>query len=163
MTNPPPIAILVRRARVDRDPTSGSTPVNVIPRFCLNLGCRRTRANLRADLARQVRELGGSIASMTSAPITEIRIMADYFCWPLWRYEGDNVSPSELGLPDDLSASLLAWAAEFDATLDMDNPRDSGFPDEEVRRRWVAVGEGLTRQVAAALGPTVAVTYFHAK
>jgi hypothetical protein len=121
---------------------------------------------LCAVLARQVRELGGSITRMTDAPTIEIRIMADYFCWPLWRYEGDstfNVSPSDLGLPDDLSAGLLAWAAEFDATLDMDNPRDAGFPDEEVRRRWVAVGEGLTRHVAAALGPTVAVTYFHAK
>lgn len=49
--------------------------------------------------------------------------MTDYECFPLWRPNGEgDLDPAALGLPDDLTARLLAWADAYDSTLNRDDP-----------------------------------------
>ncbi|MEU2247497.1 hypothetical protein [Streptomyces sp. NPDC019224] len=90
--------------------------------------------------------------------------MADYGCHPLWLSgeEVGDVSPEDpaLALPSDLAERLHEWAAEFDRTLNREDPRLSGFPSEDAERRFVQAGEALARQVAKQLGPAWAVRYF---
>lgn len=92
----------------------------------------------------------------------KIRVMADYECWPLW-WDGDgrvgNIAPSDLGLSDGLSADLSAWAAAYDATLNRDDPRASGFASSDDDHRFHVQGEHLAARVADELGRTATVRY----
>lgn len=85
--------------------------------------------------------------------------MADYGCWPLWE-EGPaigNVDPDTLAISDPLLARLRAWAAEYDASLNHDDPAASRVNDplafdEEGRR--------LVNDLRYELGETVVVRYW---
>ncbi len=94
-----------------------------------------------------------------------IKVMADYDCDPLWILDEeifDNVPPNArwLGLNDDLVAALDRWAAEYDATLNRDDPIESGFPSSEDKTRFVRRGRELAEQVAAEVGTAFSVSYF---
>lgn len=95
-----------------------------------------------------------------------VRLMANYGCFPLWRPNGEgDLNPAELGLPAELTARLLAWAAAFDSTLDMQNA-PSPLPMRAAFRRenegeWAAFereGHTLWRLLRAAR-PDLRVTY----
>ncbi len=66
-----------------------------------------------------------------------IRLMADYFCFPLWEAssgEVGNINPHYLPISRELKIRLMAWASTFDGILDRDDPKNSGFKsDEEIR------------------------------
>lgn len=89
----------------------------------------------------------------------ELKLMADYSAWPLWRADGD-VDPATLPISSDLRDRLSAWAAEYDAILNRDNPRDSGFPSAEAQVAWEQRGLVLWRDLQRELGSDYAVSYF---
>jgi hypothetical protein len=94
---------------------------------------------------------------------TVIKVIADYHCFPTWVSSDvgiDDVHPSELGLPDELSAALMAWQEEFDATLNHDDPRASGFANDAAKEDFRARGLGLAREVKARRGTAAVVTYY---
>jgi hypothetical protein len=110
------------------------------------------------------------------APIRHIKIMADYFCSPVWhdgpyrRDAGGAVLPDpdlEVGsielddvpVSDDLRDDLEAWADRFDATLDPDDPARSGFEGPEERAVFIADGMLLTARVQTELGQGWVVRY----
>ncbi|GAA3832753.1 hypothetical protein [Nocardioides panacisoli] len=96
-------------------------------------------------------------------PERTVLIYADWKAWPTWTVTDsgsvDNPSPSDLGLSDELSADLVAWADEYDAIFDEDYPPDTAFPSEEAERSWIARGHELARRAAAELGPATEVRY----
>jgi hypothetical protein len=109
--------------------------------------------------------------------VRHIRIMADYFCSPVWHdgpYRRDaaghvlpdpsvEVGPIELDdLPvsEDLRDDLEAWADRFDATLDEDDPaRSGGFEAPDSLAASTRDGAALAARVAAELGPDWVVRY----
>ncbi|MDO8296984.1 MAG: hypothetical protein Q7T19_11175 [Caulobacter sp.] len=85
-----------------------------------------------------------------------LRLMADYQCFPLWEASpglAGDVDPATLPLSAALRADLLAWAADFDATLDLDDPARSGFVDAEAETRFRRRGEALGQRLREELGP----------
>jgi hypothetical protein len=60
--------------------------------------------------------------------------MSDYQCFPL-RLTGDgmyeNVSPNELPLSTLLKEKIQQWQVNYDRTLNMTNPEESGFSSIE--------------------------------
>ncbi|MCZ7458903.1 hypothetical protein [Streptomyces sp. WMMC940] len=94
---------------------------------------------------------------------SDIRVMADYGCHPLWlTRENDNVSPTDpqLGLTPILAERLSEWAQEFDRILCLDDPASSGFPSPEAEANFAESGERLARKLAQELGPSWKVGYF---
>ena len=84
--------------------------------------------------------------------------MTDYDCFPLWR-RGDggttNVDPATLPISAGLAAELLAWADDYDDTLDRDDPVSSGFADPAGEEAFNARGRELARRLAGELGRAV--------
>jgi hypothetical protein len=67
---------------------------------------------------------------------TRIKVMADYYTHPLWAIDEDaygDFPPESLDLSPELTRDLNAWAEEFTASLDPDNPGESRWSDEERR------------------------------
>jgi hypothetical protein len=90
-----------------------------------------------------------------------LKLMADYDCWPLWEASPGatgNVDPSDLPISESLKDRLARWAADFDATLDRDNPSQSGFSTPEEEAAFVARGLTLGTELQAELGPTFQVS-----
>jgi hypothetical protein len=93
-----------------------------------------------------------------------MKLMADYGCFPLWEYAGgdlvDNANPEHLPLTADLKAALRAWAAAYDATLNLECPQDSpGFASPAEEEEFEAEGRRLWRELQAQLGPEYQVVY----
>ncbi|MEY2421633.1 MAG: hypothetical protein QOI95_1700 [Acidimicrobiaceae bacterium] len=85
--------------------------------------------------------------------------MADYGCWPLWE-DGPaigNVDPETLPISDRLKERLASWAAEYDASLNQDDPAGSRVDDSEV---FEATGRDLAKQLSIELGETIIVRYW---
>ncbi|MFI5896482.1 hypothetical protein ACIA5D_40920 [Actinoplanes sp. NPDC051513] len=85
-------------------------------------------------------------------------MMTDYDCFPLWRRDETgttNVDPVSLPISAELAAALLAWADEYDETLDRDDPIRSGFADEAAAEAFDTRGRELARRLAGELGWTV--------
>jgi len=90
-----------------------------------------------------------------------IKLMADYQCYPLWEAspgEVGNVDPGELPISSLLKEQLMMWAAKFDATLDMDDPANSGFESEKAADEFRNEGMALARQLQDELGAAYIVT-----
>lgn len=92
-----------------------------------------------------------------------VRVLPDYDCYPTWVRQGtdyDNVSPDTLPVSDGLARELDRWGDEYDATLDRDNPIESGFPTPEEKEDFAVRGEELARRLQRELGATAQVVYF---
>ncbi|SFV38726.1 hypothetical protein [Hyphomicrobium facile] len=65
-----------------------------------------------------------------------IKLMADFHTYPLWAMDehlyGD-FPPEKLGLSQELSADLNAWADAFTSSLNSDDPANSLWSDEQHR------------------------------
>ena len=96
----------------------------------------------------------------------QIKLMADYDCWPLW-WDGDhdpgNIDPATLPLSPATVKRLLAWAETFDATLNRDNPASSDFPSDAAFEAFEQVGLDLWRQLQRELAPDYNVVYHSLK
>lgn len=100
---------------------------------------------------------------MNPSPKSILKIMPDYFCWPLWRSENgmyDNLHPEELGFPSHLCEALMQWSEEFDAILNQDDPAQSAFPNPEAKNAFVETGMRLAREVKALVQDRHVVLYF---
>jgi hypothetical protein len=63
-----------------------------------------------------------------------IKVMADYYCDPLWALDEDLYGcfpPEDLNLSSELSGALRAWAARYDDSLSADDPATSLWSDTE--------------------------------
>ena len=88
--------------------------------------------------------------------MTSLKLMADYDCYPLWKAspgQVGNVNPEDLPLSTTLKADLLAWAGMYNATLNRNDPRQSGFKDEDQQEEFRKRGEELGERLNLELGP----------
>jgi hypothetical protein len=95
--------------------------------------------------------------------MTSIKVMTDYHCFPLWHYGTDEVGeiePTSLPISKELSSSLMAWAAEYDATLNENDPASSGFLSSLAESDFIEKGLKLAQELKSALG-NVEVYYYH--
>lgn len=90
-----------------------------------------------------------------------IKLMADYECFPLWeRLEGStcNVDPADLPITLELQGALDLWAERYDNTLDRDDPRNSGFQSLEAESVFRTEGEALLEKLRVELGQDYTLT-----
>lgn len=88
--------------------------------------------------------------------------MADYGCHPLWRPAAlgvDNVDPARLPLPGTLVERLESWTREYDATVHVDDPRQSDFESAETAAAFRSEGLRLRDELEQVLGDRFAVLY----
>lgn len=90
-----------------------------------------------------------------------IRVMPDYQSYPTWRPGTDeyNVDPEKLPISKELADGLNAWGDEYDATLNLDDPASSGFPDKASENAFAERGADLARRLAAELTGRYRVEY----
>lgn len=85
----------------------------------------------------------------------ETRVAADYGCFATWRRTPDgallNVSPAELPVPETLQVALVRWAEVYDATLDREDPMNSGFATDLEHEIFVSWGRALAELLALTL------------
>lgn len=86
----------------------------------------------------------------------KLRLSAEIECHPTWLESDDgieNVAPEELPVSADLVAALDDWRERWDATYDMDDPGNSGFPSDAEEQRFREDGEKLAARLRSELGP----------
>jgi hypothetical protein len=84
-----------------------------------------------------------------------IKLMADYDCFPLWEAspgQVGNIDPAQLPISPELRLKLGVWAANFDATLNRDNPAQSGFRNAEMQSEFKRAGDEIGQQLKRELG-----------
>lgn len=89
-----------------------------------------------------------------------IKLMADYQCFPLWEASPGvvgNIDPKDLPISLSLQQRLMAWAAKFDATLNMNDPASSGFESERAASEFRKEGEVLAQRLQDELGAAYVV------
>jgi hypothetical protein len=77
------------------------------------------------------------------------KLMADYGTFPLWAMDDGllgDFSPQDLGVSEELTADLWAWANAFDASLNKDDPANSHWPAERYNQH-VVDGLALARRI----------------
>ncbi len=94
-----------------------------------------------------------------------LKVMADYFCWPLWTTgkDSDNIDPVDLSLSSELVDDLNAWAAVFDSVLNMEDPPSSEWLSGEALERFNEDGRALARRVACEVGDRFKVVFWAAR
>lgn len=95
--------------------------------------------------------------------MNSIKVMADYQCFPIWHYGSDNVGdidPATLPITKELASSFLEWAATYDATLNRQDPIESGFGTEASEAEFVEKGLELAQKLKCEL-QTTEVYYYH--
>lgn len=83
------------------------------------------------------------------------KLMADYHCFPLWHAascEVGNVDPRELPISVELCKKLLDWAQIYDATLNDEDPANSGFTSIEAKLQFSHDGDQLAEALRIELG-----------
>lgn len=91
-----------------------------------------------------------------------IKLMADYFCFPLWvvdPVEVGNVNPESLPISQGLKDMLLNWAKEYDRTVDMDDPSNSGFKSQSDELKFKKTGARLADLLTNELGSGYVVKF----
>ncbi|MDV3349815.1 hypothetical protein D0962_21105 [Leptolyngbyaceae cyanobacterium CCMR0082] len=84
-----------------------------------------------------------------------LKLMADYDCFPLWEIlDNDlkNIDPSDLPLSNKLRNSLKIWSDKYNATLNYDDPINSGFESEIDEQKFEQEGEALFKFLKKELG-----------
>lgn len=91
----------------------------------------------------------------------KIKLMPDYHCYPLWReddYNFDNIDPYSLPISKILASDLIQWAKEYDATLNIEDPLNSGFENMEAELSFRNKGENLFERLKLELGNKYYIT-----
>ncbi len=88
--------------------------------------------------------------------------MTDYECPPLWHDDGEAgpIDPVDLAISAGLAGELWAWAADYDRTLNRDDPANSGFASSAEEIRFEDTGRALTRRLARELQGTAKVRWW---
>ena len=93
-------------------------------------------------------------SSSASRPKRAIELMADYGAHPLWEASPDawgEIDPDTLPISAALKKDLRTWADIYEAILNLDNPRTSGFKSEAEERQFEAMGEDLAKRLRKEL------------
>lgn len=80
----------------------------------------------------------------------KIKLMPDYHCFPLWRIDDDiccNIDPYSLPISNILAEELIKWANEYDETLNMNDPVNSGFENTEKEQAFIDKGNNLFKRL----------------
>lgn len=103
----------------------------------------------------------------TKVSATAVKLMADGGADPLWVSSGkvhEPVYPYVFGLSWRLGRDLVGWAAQYDSSIDWDDPAGARLWDEAEAASHDAEGEVLAQRLAGELAATgrghVAVTYW---
>ena len=87
--------------------------------------------------------------------VKQIKLMAEYDCYPLWEYEDndliDNPHPAELPLSAATIERLIQWQNIYDGIMNWDDPRSSDFASEEERLAFEQEGISLWQRLQAEL------------
>lgn len=89
-----------------------------------------------------------------------IKLMADYYASPVWEClpgSVHNVEPKSLPISSGLQQRLGEWAASYDATLDMNQPMQSGFKSRQAEEKFKEIGNELGKQLRQELGKSFEV------
>ncbi|MBL0319311.1 MAG: hypothetical protein IPP74_08495 [Alphaproteobacteria bacterium] len=80
--------------------------------------------------------------------------MADYQCYPIWEPNTKeyNINPFSLPISLQLGNDLMKWAAQWDKTLNWDNPSNSGFNSTEEESFFISEGKRLCETLNNQLG-----------
>jgi len=84
-----------------------------------------------------------------------IKLMPDYGCFPLWEDSPEaagNINPDTLSLSASLKSALADWAMQYDATLNSDDPLQSGFSSEAEEAAFEQAGQDLLAMLKNELG-----------
>lgn len=85
----------------------------------------------------------------------KIKMMPDYHCYPLWGAMDENIGnidPKSLPISKELIKDLTCWAKQYDSTLNLEDPLNSGFPDENSALLFKKNGEELFLRLKKELG-----------
>ena len=91
-----------------------------------------------------------------------IKLMAEYESWPLWDMtDGQyfNIAPDSLPISADLVRSITEWAEAYEATLDPEDPMESGFDTPEDEKAFDEQGRKLWRSLRAEMFEADVVYY----
>ncbi|BAZ51330.1 hypothetical protein NIES4103_39790 [Nostoc sp. NIES-4103] len=89
--------------------------------------------------------------------------MADYGCDPLWWADADkigNIDPARLPLSQESINRLRKWAADYNATLNWQDPANSSDLSAEAEEAFEEEGIKLWKQLQTELAPNYQVVYF---
>lgn len=91
----------------------------------------------------------------------EIKLMTDYYCYPLWGVDDDygNIDPAELPINDELRRDLLRWAKAYDDTLNIADPLASPALSTEFKRHLHEEGLRLQAELQKQLGGDYYIYY----
>ncbi len=91
-----------------------------------------------------------------------LKLMPDYYCWPLWWAGGEigNVDPKTLPLRKETLIRLDQWADLYDSQLNMADPLSSNFFSESELAAFEREGVELWLQLREELSPEYEVWYF---
>ncbi|APU16056.1 MULTISPECIES: hypothetical protein [Actinoalloteichus] len=64
-----------------------------------------------------------------------------------------------LGFSADLARELTAWDDEYQATLNLAVPQDSGFPTPEAKQAWIERGKNLAARLKRECPNVASVDY----
>lgn len=95
-----------------------------------------------------------------------LKLMPDYQCSPLWESSSDllgNVDPASLPISENLTSKLNEWAEIFDATLNLDDPVQSGFSSEKLKDEFHDKGRDLCLLLQSELGSDYSINYVQTK
>ncbi len=89
--------------------------------------------------------------------------MPDYFCYPLWGMDEDNlgdIDPKMLPLSQNMIEQLETWAKMYDMTLNQEDPNSSGFSSQAQKQAFEEKGIQLWYQLRQELADDYEVYYF---
>lgn len=90
-----------------------------------------------------------------------IKLMADYDCHPLWDMTSGqygDIPPDELPTSEKLQSLIKEWAAEYNETLDRENPANSRFASEKQEHEFKKQGTRIADSLQRELGTDYIVT-----
>lgn len=94
----------------------------------------------------------------------KIKLMTDYYCYPLWWAAGSgnagDIDPKTLPLKSETIKRIEAWAAIFHSILNKEDPAASGFASEEDMKAFDREGISIWHQLRSELEPEYEVHYF---
>jgi hypothetical protein len=91
----------------------------------------------------------------------KLKLMADYFCFPLWSTESDssNIDVYQMPISNELKQQTMAWAKKYDSTLNQDYPPDSKFESVEKRTAFIQEGNEIAKKLNNELNDDYFVTF----
>jgi hypothetical protein len=96
----------------------------------------------------------------------KIKLHADYYSFPVWWVESDTVvcfDPSQLPITSELLKRLMNWQDQYDSTLNMNDPIESGFENDIEEELFESEGLSLWAELREELLGEYDVYYFSDK